>query len=408
MPSLLTAWPRLIYPLLLLSLSFFGIFIYHRILKSIFYLSTLLLLLLVLLTSSISSTSASTNDLLSYGLVFLSGFILFGSCGYYLSICYESRHVVTFTSHLLFAASIIGYLVLTKDTLTLSTFIDGSVNRWSYVIAEYNPSQLAEITSPNSISATSLALLIFIYYTTLRCSLPFSLALHLVYPFMSVLLVYSLSSRLFLFISLLFCSLSLSKFLNRKTSFLLIFFLASLLTAFAIINHDAIYNFISYVFRLDDAYRGTQSGFSGRTDIWSNLLQLIQKNNDIRFFFGSGILSARQFGLVIDNALIGHYYEFGFLGIFTYLYFLLYPVLSFFQNRGLNHMLFKFKNPLVLTHSLVAMTIISIVYFIIGIFEYRGLSVANALSSVFFISLYSLSFDLSQSNRYKLSSFTKS
>lgn len=386
--KLVQPWSSTFFPLTLMLLGVLSLILYKKELGSRFFYFILFLTSFASLASSIAGSTLSPIDSLLTNLVFQIGIILFGCCGLYISkYALLSKQLVPLT-HLCFCITILSFLVLTKDTLSLSSFLSGNVNRWTTEIAT---ELLSEAVSPNSISVSSLAFIFMIYLFRIRNLLPKSLFFNVIYPLLSIACIYSLSSRLFLSISSVLVALQIytypKKKLQARLSLLVIIIILLIFLAY---NSNLMSDFLLNVFRLQDSYRGVDSGYSGRSILWERFIDSQIISADLPFFFGSGLLSARKYQFSVDSAILGHFYELGFIGLIAYCLFLGYPLYAKLK-LGI---VAKFYNSSYLIKFSNCMVLVSIAYFIIGLFEYRGLSVANPLSSVVLIFIFTLIYDV--------------
>jgi hypothetical protein len=389
----------LVYALSLVILAFFGLSLYRNLLKIKTIFGFFLLLLLSLTFSTIYQTPFLIDSLIA-PIIFVSGFLVFACCGFFVSFYISNSKFTKLFFHTTFIISILNYIISTKETLSVQSFFSASVNRWSSEIAD--PTVLSDLVTPNSISLVSLAFIFLVYSFKIRGLIPSSFIISYVYPLISTFLIYSLSSRLFLVLSLfLYYWINLHElFFGKYRIFFLILLSCSLGIVFLLESTsviDSIYN----IFSLADSSRGVESGFSGRTDIWAYALNFFPAIDDLSFYLGSGLLSARKVGFSFDNVIIGHLYELGFFGITAYLLFLSFPFLINLKNldNGIAH---NEKTFISLYVFVKFMRLLSIIYFVIGFFEYRGLSVSNPLSAVFSIFMFALLIDFSRFKSHRL------
>jgi hypothetical protein len=149
---------------------------------------------------------------------------------------------------------------------------------------------------------------------------------------------------------------------SKLAKFLLIIFYTVIFIYFG-------YEIINNLFLLDDKYRGLNSGFTGRDVRWLLAFDKWLEN----FWLGVGYGESINFiGFSIDNAYLTILLEIGFFGMITYLFMVLYSLITYYKNKKYYEVLFI------------------IIYLLYGIFEKRYFSVGNSFSIIFIFLIFSI------------------
>jgi hypothetical protein len=155
---------------------------------------------------------------------------------------------------------------------------------------------------------------------------------------------------------------------------------------------DRIYSYIADIFEFDSKTRGLDSGGTGRTELWYEGIELIQKD-PIRLFFGAGFRSAEQdiIGISLESSYITLVYEVGIIActllmIFLFIcFFNLLKISRFYGEKGVGAYF---------------VIVVSMIFFIFqSIFNRYLISMGNIYSIFFLLIIFKGYFDTASLKR---------
>ena len=178
-------------------------------------------------------------------------------------------------------------------------------------------------------------------------------------------------------------SLNLSKFFNY--SLILLIFFTPTLIIFTYLLFPQVREIFVYFELIDSASRGLNSGFTGRTNLWENALELFQ----FKPLFGYGF---NNFAYKIHSSWLKILIETGLVGLSLFFIFLLQLILKsiYFLRNDYNEKL------CVATSFVLAASVF-------GIIENLMFEVTQALSLLFFFFIIFIYYFLEQSNKNQTS-----
>jgi len=155
--------------------------------------------------------------------------------------------------------------------------------------------------------------------------------------------------------------------------FFILLGILAMLVAFTLME-----NIVSEIFRLDDPYRGTGSGFVGRAQLWQATWELFTAHPFVGFGLGQHVIGA-HLEMYAHNMYLIILSESGLLGFMTFL------VGCGIAALGLNHL--RKTESADLNYLISTMIYCIIIYYVYGIFEGRAINAGNLLSYLFFFAL---------------------
>lgn len=163
---------------------------------------------------------------------------------------------------------------------------------------------------------------------------------------------------------------------EAKRNYLLLSFLAICLSSVAIFSIFAADYLLNEILLINHQNRGLGSGFTGRTEIWSLLLTFLSEKPfigygmDMSRYYVTNYISAELGGgdaQSAHNSYISVMFDFGFLGLLVYVFFIFLMLLGAGRRRNFQFLAFL------------------ILYLLMGMTEARPLNVGNPPSILFML-----------------------